>query len=63
MTGDTKKKASLMAEELEKNKDQIERERESIKLLIKRLKNFLLGKYARNPFFDPRVLDISVVVV
>uniref|UniRef100_A0A670J3M1 Laminin subunit beta 4 n=1 Tax=Podarcis muralis TaxID=64176 RepID=A0A670J3M1_PODMU len=63
MTGDTKKKASLMAEELEKNKDQIERERENIKELIKRLKNFLLGKYARNPFFDPPVLDISVVVV
>uniref|UniRef100_A0A670J3U6 Laminin subunit beta 4 n=1 Tax=Podarcis muralis TaxID=64176 RepID=A0A670J3U6_PODMU len=46
-----------------KNKDQIERERENIKELIKRLKNFLLGKYARNPFFDPPVLDISVVVV
>uniref|UniRef100_A0A670J355 Laminin subunit beta 4 n=1 Tax=Podarcis muralis TaxID=64176 RepID=A0A670J355_PODMU len=55
--------SSLMAEELEKNKDQIERERENIKELIKRLKNFLLGKYARNPFFDPPVLDISVVVV
>ncbi|XP_053262092.1 laminin subunit beta-4 isoform X1 [Podarcis raffonei] len=46
MTGDTKKKASLMAEELEKNKDQIERERESIKLLIKRLKNFLVEESA-----------------
>lgn len=48
MTEDTKKKTSQITGELEKSKDQIEREGEDAKQFIKRVKNFLLGKYARN---------------
>ncbi|XP_066489837.1 laminin subunit beta-4 [Tiliqua scincoides] len=46
MTNDTKKKASQITGELQKSKDQIEREGEDAKQLIKRVKNFLLEESA-----------------
>ncbi|XP_072856749.2 laminin subunit beta-4 [Pogona vitticeps] len=46
MTEDNKKKALQINRQLEKNKDQLEREGENVKELIKRLKNFLLEESA-----------------
>lgn len=58
MAEDTKLKGSHFSGELEKAKNQIKVDREVTKEFIRKVKNFLSGKYARKVLSDSFFLSV-----
>lgn len=62
MAEDTKLKGSLFNGELERAKNQIEVDQEITKEFIKKVKDFLIGKYARKVLSDSFFIYICIYI-